>query len=491
MDSHARPPFALALLCLFAIAVVSHAQERSPIEEAKGLVEEGNKQFDAGKTEDALAAYRRAYRADCYNPEVLCLLGHVYHKQGRFQDAFGLYEECRARADRAFAAAFERESARERDRLWELLPKSCRGKTPAQVQYALKKSPDDADLIRGHALLLCMYRQYRDAANAFGKVELADAMDPLTAAFQVKMYLSVGNHLRGIEIGEKLMRRFPDAPLLLAMVGACYARAEGGDKRAEQLFGLALSKDPDCWMAHDEYGSFLMRRNRASEAEEHLKKSVAVNPYGTVANGQLAKYYFSVRQDFDAAFQHYYRLYKISPKYYDEEYAETQISKCFAVFVRTRVGLSRNEKALTDMLRDRNPAVRAAAAQNLGKARAAGALPALKDLLDDDNPTVREAAIDAACSIGGAEAEKLAEECLKDERVFVRGGGQAVACGLAKRPAKAAMKHIKSSDIYARHCAYLVLIKERNNFDGSIAIEEALNGETDERIVDFVKHKIR
>ena len=53
------------------------------------------------------------------------------------------------------------------------------------------------------------------------------------------------------------------------------------------------------------------------------------------------------------------------------------------------------------------------------------------------------------------------------------------------------MKYVKSKDIYTRHCAYLILIGERNSFDGSIALDEALKDETDERMEDYVKRKTR
>jgi len=83
---------------------------------------------------------------------------------------------------------------------------------------------------------------------------------------------------------------------------------------SETLWQATLIKNPDCWMAHDNLGSYLYRRGHFEEAMGHYRKAIQINPndYEVLNNLGAA---FAAKGRFDEAIENYNQALRIKPNY--------------------------------------------------------------------------------------------------------------------------------------------------------------------------------
>jgi tetratricopeptide (TPR) repeat protein len=83
---------------------------------------------------------------------------------------------------------------------------------------------------------------------------------------------------------------------------------------AEMLYRTTLSRNPSCWLVHNNLGMTLAVHGRVDEAIAYFQKSLAINPENTEAHYNLG-IALADRGQFDDAIAHYRKALEIKPDY--------------------------------------------------------------------------------------------------------------------------------------------------------------------------------
>ena len=93
-------------------------------------------------------------------------------------------------------------------------------------------------------------------------------------------------------LGRRLSRWRPAGYVLclglLAILAALTFRQSRMYADMETLYRTIIEHNPDCWMAHDNLGSVLVRRGQVDEAIEYYRKALALKPDYAEAHCNLA-----------------------------------------------------------------------------------------------------------------------------------------------------------------------------------------------------------
>jgi len=82
---------------------------------------------------------------------------------------------------------------------------------------------------------------------------------------------------KALALGRRLLRKSPDAALLLNAMGSAHALA-GEFEQADVLFRRAVERAPDDPSVHMNYARFLLGQERFSQALVHLRRSAELRP---------------------------------------------------------------------------------------------------------------------------------------------------------------------------------------------------------------------
>lgn len=83
---------------------------------------------------------------------------------------------------------------------------------------------------------------------------------------------------------------------------------------AETLYRTTITRNPDCWMAHNNLGMTLAGQGRVDEAIAYFQKSLTINPENTEAHYNLGLA-LADRGQVDDAIAHYRKALEIKPDY--------------------------------------------------------------------------------------------------------------------------------------------------------------------------------
>ena len=113
--------------------------------------------------------------------------------------------------------------------------------------------------------------------------------------------------VRAVEIDENLA----EAHASLGLVKVYYDLDWSG---AEKEFRKALRLNPDLFLAHQRFGSYLQFMGRFEEANQHYETALELDPFSLQLNINLATTYY-LRSEYDRAIQHLKRTGELEPNY--------------------------------------------------------------------------------------------------------------------------------------------------------------------------------
>ena len=102
--------------------------------------------------------------------------------------------------------------------------------------------------------------------------------------------------------------------MLLLTLGVLTWRQSRMYSNSETLWQATLIKNPDCWLAHDNLGSYLYRRGHFEEAMGHYRKAIQLNPNDFDTLNNLGAV-FDAQGRFDEAIENYNQALRIKPNY--------------------------------------------------------------------------------------------------------------------------------------------------------------------------------
>jgi DNA-binding winged helix-turn-helix (wHTH) protein/tetratricopeptide (TPR) repeat protein len=113
--------------------------------------------------------------------------------------------------------------------------------------------------------------------------------------------------VRAVEIDENLA----EAHASLGLVKVYYDLDWSG---AEKEFRKALRLNPDLFLAHQRFGSYLQFMGRFEEANEHYETALELDPFSLQVNINLATTYY-LRSEYDRAIDHLKTTSELEPNY--------------------------------------------------------------------------------------------------------------------------------------------------------------------------------
>jgi tetratricopeptide (TPR) repeat protein len=207
---------------------------------------------------DAVAIYQATLAHAPHSVRALTNLGHAYQEAGRLDDAVAAYR-------RAMAVGGDR-------------PVEAPG--PAAGDPRGASAPVPGELADAHNNLGNVYRQQGRFEEAAGEFRAASAINPRLVA----AYDNLGVTLEAMGRGEEARQAFeaalrvdPDAATVHSNLGNYYfRRGDLGRARAEYLTAIRLN--PDYAEAHNNLGSVHVNEGRLDLAEQAYRTALQLNP---------------------------------------------------------------------------------------------------------------------------------------------------------------------------------------------------------------------
>jgi tetratricopeptide (TPR) repeat protein len=254
-----------------------------------------------GRSEEALAAYRRALERDPRHRSAHFRLGNLLLRTGEAEEGRALlrdYETLRQWDRRVNLLKFMVTSGKlsgdeEREKTHALVMLLLQGgvldEAGRVIAAALAKHPEDSDLIVAQAWWLLASGERQSARKVLEPLlERKDApSDALWLAARID--LAEGRLAEAVATFERSVAVDPDPPpRLLEELGTAYARA-GRVSEAEAVLRRALEKAPDLFTAQQSLGDLLLGRGAFEEAEALLREGVRFHPGDPEVRRSLAR----------------------------------------------------------------------------------------------------------------------------------------------------------------------------------------------------------
>jgi tetratricopeptide (TPR) repeat protein len=109
------------------------------------------------------------------------------------------------------------------------------------------------------------------------------------------------------------------AAIVLLILGASTWRQACIYQNMETLWRDTLTKNPQCWMAHNDLGIVLVSLGRVQEATEHYEQVLQINPRNAAAHNNLGLALVSLGR-VQEAIAHYEQALQIKPDYAEAHY---------------------------------------------------------------------------------------------------------------------------------------------------------------------------
>jgi len=106
---------------------------------------------------------------------------------------------------------------------------------------------------------------------------------------------------------------------LVVLLGALTWQQAGIYRNLETLWRDTLANNPDCWMAHNNLGKYLINEGRIEEAMEHYHKAIQINPNNPEGLTGLG-IALAAKGRFDEEIENYRKAIQINPDFYGAPY---------------------------------------------------------------------------------------------------------------------------------------------------------------------------
>lgn len=341
MRAQRRAVLAVLTLALSSCATTRPAGPRSApagATPAEAATFEGQRAMREGKTDEAIAAFRRARLADPRNPASVRAYVEAHFRSGRVDQAIReLEQECAERpgddvAHYGLGLAYYAKSAGSEGKALEHLARAAELR-PELAEYpfrlgvahleaerfpeavsALKKARDlEPSAARHHVPLALALSRTGDRTGAIEAIRAILPLDPgprdLEVARNVMARIADPFHEfpkaiqadfeRGLESLEKLdapqqaivafeeiLEKFPDLAVVHAALGLCFARLDDSG-RAMDEFNRALALNPDDPRNHLYVADLYFSRDRLDRAAEGYKAVLLRDPLADKAYERL------------------------------------------------------------------------------------------------------------------------------------------------------------------------------------------------------------
>ncbi|MBA4019227.1 MAG: O-GlcNAc transferase [Pirellula sp.] len=106
---------------------------------------------------------------------------------------------------------------------------------------------------------------------------------------------------------------------LLAIIASLTWRQTHIYRDLPTLWNDTLAKNPDCWMAHNNLGVYLLQHDAVSEAKAHFERQLELRPNDAVSHNNIGQCLLVMKQT-DLAATHFRRALELEPVYADAHY---------------------------------------------------------------------------------------------------------------------------------------------------------------------------
>ncbi len=246
-------------------------------------------------------------------------LGLVLEKEGRSEEALGIYREIPREAP-FYSEALRRIYA---------LTRELKGDEAALsfLQTLIQEGPQDPQI----------YFLAATAAEEIDRCEeglkfvdqgLARFPDHRDLIITKGLLLScVGKLREALELVEPLLERFPDDPVILNFVGYTYAELGENLEEAEQYIRRALKAQPEAGYIVDSLAWVLFKQGRLEEARREIERAVKLSPEDAVIlehKGDILRALGKTRE----ACEIYRKALELAKHRRDRERIEKKVSEC-------------------------------------------------------------------------------------------------------------------------------------------------------------------
>ncbi|MDQ7780115.1 MAG: HEAT repeat domain-containing protein [Planctomycetota bacterium] len=384
---------------------------------AQEHLDKGRALLDKGDCRAALKEFAGTARCDYFNSDAYYLIGRAYDGMGQRENAFLAWE-------------FAKHNAPGEIRKYFPPPKPLKqipevDTSSEHLKALLKKLAESARSIELVRELLYIYETRGDAQNALKYLDLAIELEPDNVdhfLHKCEILTLKEESESGARFCRERLEKLPDNPVVMRELAAFLMDLKQYDEARKHLEN-ALKIEPDDAQTIRNMGIACLGKRDYSRALDYLDKATRLDESDPRGWGCIGFVQLTVKSDHKAAFDAYFRTYKLEPGYYDGENIESRVLKCLQGLADAAAepGLQKKDVAQLEKLLDhRNPFVRYKVAFSLGRMRSESSVPALRKLLDDPLEDIRSVAQFALGTIGGPVAEKALEEGTHDEDPFVR-----------------------------------------------------------------------
>jgi predicted O-linked N-acetylglucosamine transferase (SPINDLY family) len=259
----------------------------------------------AGNLVQAEALARELLAHDPDRPEVLCLLGDILLRSGRFDAATGFFRRgIELRPDNAEAHVG---LGNARFQLKEFEAAAIR------YRHALALKP--AMVEAAHNLASCLHALGRstEAAAQFEATIALNPAWPIAHASLGKVNQALGRNQDAIACFRRALQLQPDAADALANLGVAL-KSEGRNEEAEACLRRAIDLQPRFVDPHNSLGSLLQSQGRREEAIALFERGIEIDPTRPELHNNLGNA-LKERGDLDGAVGRYHRALKLRPDF--------------------------------------------------------------------------------------------------------------------------------------------------------------------------------
>ena len=263
------------------------------------------RRIQAGDLARAEALARELLAVDPDHPEVLCLLGDILLRTGRFEAATGFFRRgIERRPDNAEAHVG---LGNARFQLKEFDAAEIR------FRHALALKPDMVEAAHNLASTLHGLGRSAEAIEQFEATIALNPAWPVAHANLGKVYQALGRSRDAVARFRRAAELQPDAADVLANLGAAL-KSEGQYAEAETCLRRAIELQPRFVDPYNNLGSLLQLQGRREEAIALFERGISMDPTRAELHNNLGNA-LKERGDLDGAVGRYHRALKLRPDF--------------------------------------------------------------------------------------------------------------------------------------------------------------------------------
>ena len=276
-------------------------------ERAKSLIALAQKQYSAGRYEEALATTESVYETDAWRIDNLLLLGAIHFQLKNYSESI-FYNQQAIRIDSNFAEAYGNLG----NSLREL------GDVSGAVQFYLKAIKLKPRFYDAYNNLGSTYMQMGKVKQAVDTYQMALVLNPdLVDAHSNlgNLYKAQGKLIEAKKTYLEAIQIRPDFAIAWNNLAGVF-KEEGDLETAIKYYQEAVRLTPDFADAQSNLGNALRDSGRLREAKIAYKRAILLRPDFAVAHGNLASAYYD-EGEMDMAIKTYKYALQLEPNFPD------------------------------------------------------------------------------------------------------------------------------------------------------------------------------